>query len=114
VVRPVMEQEYRKADQATRKLIKKTRRVLCRESSLVGERDRDRINAAVQSSADIALIHELHERLLEIWSKRGGNMEEVINALREWCREAEESGMQTLHDFADTLKSYATPQTAPA
>jgi len=114
VVRPVMEQEYRKADQATRKLIKKTRRVLCRESSLVGERDRDRINAAVQSSADIALIHELHERLLEIWSKRGGNMEEVINALREWCLEAEESGMQTLHDFADTLKSYATPHTAPA
>ena len=72
------------------------------------------VNAAVESSPNIALIHELHQQLLDIWAKRGGNMEEIINELRAWCKEAEASGMQSLREFADTLKSYATPQTAAA
>jgi len=114
VVKPVMAQEYEKADQATRKLIKRARKVLCRESSLVDARGRDRINAAVESSANIALIHELHQQLMEIWAKRGGNMEEIIQALSDWCKAAEASGMQSLREFADTLKSYATPQPSAA
>ena len=114
VVAPVMEQEYKKADQGTRKLIKRARKVFCRESSLLDEPSLERINAAVESSPNIAMVHELHQQLLEIWAKRGGNMEEVINALREWCREAEASGMQSLREFADTLKSYTTPHTAAA
>lgn len=114
VVAPVIEQEYRKADQASRKLIKRARKVLCRESSLVDERGRDRISAVVEKSADIRVIYELHQGLLDIWAKRGGNMEEVIQALSDWCKEAEESGMQTLTEFSETLKSYAMPQTATA
>ena len=114
VVAPVMEQEYKKADQGTRKLIKRARKVFCRESSLLDEPSLERINAAVESSPNIAMVHDLHQQLLEIWAKRGGNMEEVINALREWCREAEASGMQSLREFADTLKSYTTPHTAAA
>jgi hypothetical protein len=41
-------------------------------------------------------------------------MDEVLDELREWCRQAEESGMHSLHDFAETLKSYAMPQAAHA
>lgn len=114
VVKPVMSQEYARADQATRKLIKRARKVLCRESSLIDDRARERINAAVESSANIALIHDLHQQLIDIWAKRGGNMEEVIAALRDWCKAAEASGMQNLREFAETLKSYTTPQPSAA
>lgn len=114
VVAPVIEQEYRKADQASRKLIKRARKVLCRESSLVDERGRDRISAVVEKSPDIRVIYELQQGLLDVWAKRGGNMEEVIQALSDWCKAAEESGMQTLAEFSETLKSYAMPQAATA
>lgn len=109
VVKPVIEQECRKADEASRKLFKRARKLIYREASLVDERDRDRISEVVANSDDIRLIYELHQSLQAIWAKRGGNMEEVIHALAEWCREAEASGMQALHDFAETLKSYAMP-----
>ena len=109
VVAPVMEQEYRKADAARRKMIKKARKVLCREAILVTQDGRNHITAAVQSSENIALIHRLHEELLDIWAKRGGNMDEVIQALTLWCKEAEASGVETLLDFSETLKSYAMP-----
>jgi len=109
VVKPVIEQECRKADEASRKVFKRARKLIYREASLVDERDRDRISEVVANSDDIRLIYELHQSLQAIWAKRGGNMEEVIHALAEWCREAEASGMQALHDFAETLKSYAMP-----
>ncbi len=114
VVKPVLNQEYHKADQASRKLIKRARKLLYRESSLVDERGRDQITAVLENSAEIKMIYDLHHSLQAIWAKRGGNMDEVIAALAEWCREAEESGMQALHEFAETLKSYAMPTTATA
>ena len=112
VVRPVFALELEKADQATRKLFKRARRVLCRDAGLVDERGKQRIAAAVNESANIRQIYELQQQLRAIWAKRGGNMDEVIAELAEWCRQAEASGVQTLRDFAETLKSYATP--APA
>ena len=112
VVRPVFALELEKADQATRKLFKRARRVLCRDAGLVDERGKQRIAAAVNESANIREIYELQQQLRAIWAKRGGNMDDVIAELAEWCRQAEASGVQTLRDFAETLKSYATP--APA
>ena len=114
VVKPVFEQEYRKADQGSRKLIKKARRVLVRESVLLNDRGRDRISAVVDESEDIRVVYELHQRLQAIWTKRGGNMDEIIAALSAWCAEAEATGMKALGDFADTLKSYAMPAPARA
>ena len=114
VVKPVMAQEYRKADTASRKLIKRARRLMVRQPLLVNDTGRDRISAVVETSPEIRVIHDLHQRLQEIWAKRGGNMDEVIHALSEWCKEAEASGLQSLENFAQTLKSYATPQAATA
>lgn len=114
VLAPAIEQEYRKADQASRKLLRKSRKLLSRENSLVDAKGRDRITAVVEQHAEIRVIYELQQSLQEIWAKRGGNMEEVINALVEWCKQAEASGMQSLNEFAETLKSYATPKAVAA
>ena len=114
VVAPAVEAEYRKADMATRKLLKRGNKVLCKEESLIDEKARIRIGELLAQSAEIRLIYELRIRLQEVWAKRGGNMDEVLDELREWCRQAEESGMHSLHDFAETLKSYAMPQAAHA
>jgi fatty-acid desaturase len=114
VVAPVVEAEYHKADLATRKLLKRTKKVLCKEESLVDEKARDRITALVEQNDDIRLIYDLRMRLQDVWAKRGGNMDDVLNALKDWCQEAEASGMQTLREFSETLKSYATPKVAHA
>ena len=114
VVKPVFEQEYQRADRASRKLIKRARKVLVREDVVVSPRARDRISAVVEESSDIRVVYEAHQKLQAIWAKRGGNMEEVIAELRIWCAEAEASGMQSLHEFAETLKSYGMPNRVPA
>ena len=112
VVKPVFEQEYNRADAASRKMLKKARRVLVREQSLLTAKGRDRVSAVVDNFADVKVVYDLHNQLQAIWAKRGGNVDEVINELREWCSAAEESGMQAVREFADTLKSYTTPSAA--
>ncbi|MEM7080887.1 MAG: fatty acid desaturase [Pseudomonadota bacterium] len=114
VLKPALEAEYVKADQASRKVIRRARRVLHREVSLVDQRGRERIAALVERSSDIKVAYELQENLRAIWAKRGGNVDEMIAALGEWCKSAEASGQQTLREFAETLKSYATPVAARA
>ena len=78
------------------------------------KKNRAKVLAAVEQSANIKVVYELHQALQEIWAKRGGNVDEVIAELGEWCKRAEASGIQALGDFADTLKSYATPAPASA
>ncbi|MEE2784550.1 MAG: transposase [Pseudomonadota bacterium] len=114
VVAPVIEQELQKADDATRKMYKKARVLLCREVTLLDAKSKERLTALVDRNADLRVIYEAHQRLQAIWAKRGGNIEEVVAELVTWCREAEASGTQALNDFAATLKSYAIPQAQSA
>ena len=53
-------------------------------------------------------------RLHEIWAKRGGNADDLLAALRHWCRDAEATGIQALRDFVSELKSCALPSLARA
>ena len=114
VVTPAVEQELRKADATRRKMIKKARKALVREDVLLNARARERVQVAVAESAEIKKVYELHQALQAIWAKRGGNVDVVIADLVEWCKQAEASGIKVLHDFAETLKSYTTPQAATA
>ena len=112
VVKPVFEAEIHKADAATRKVMKRARRVLTREELLLSEKGKARLAQAVDFSADIQIVYDMHRQLQAIWAKRGGNVDEVIAELKEWCANAEACGVHAMQEFADTLKSYATPNKA--
>ena len=90
-------------------MLRRAKRLLCRHDSLLDPAGRKRIAALVEQSADLKLIYDFKMSLLEVWKKRGGNAEEMLQALKEWCVKAETSGMQALHEFAEELRSYAIP-----
>ena len=114
VVRPLIEQECAKVDEATGRLLRTARKVLCRHEGLVDESGKRRIHKAVQASHTIGTIYHLRLRLQDIWTQRGGNAEEMLHALHQWCRDAEATGIQVLRDFVEELKSYTVPKLARA
>lgn len=114
VVRPLIEQECAKVDRATGRLLRAARKALCRHESLVDESGKRRIDQAVRASHTIGTIYNLRLRLQEIWAQRGGNAEDMLHALRHWCRDAEATGIQVLRDFVEELQSYTVPQLAKA
>ena len=114
VVRPMIEQECAKVDRATGRLLRAARNALCRHEGLVDESGKRRIDKAVQASHTIGTIYNLRLRLQAIWTQRGGDAEEMLHALTQWCRDAEETGIQALRDFVGELKSYTVPTLARA
>ena len=114
VVRPLIEQECTKVDRATGRLFRAARKLLCRHEGLVDESGKRRIDEAVQASHTIGTIYNLRLRLQAIWTQRGGNAEEMLNALSQWCRDAEATGIQVLREFVRELKSYTVPKLASA
>jgi hypothetical protein len=114
VVGPLVEEEYRRADRATRLMLKRAKSILCREEMLIKEVERQRIARIVDNIPVLATIYEMRIELQAVWSKRGGNGEELLIAFREWCSTAEATGIQALREFVEELKSYSVPRLAAA
>jgi hypothetical protein len=114
VVGPLVEEEYRRADRATRQMLKRAKSILCREEMLIKEVERQRIARIVDNIPVLATIYEMRVELQAVWSKRGGNGEELLIAFREWCSTAEATGIQALREFVEELKSYSVPRLAAA
>jgi len=45
--------------------------------------------------------------LQQIWAKTSSNGHDMLSAIKDWIHEAEASGIQSLRDFADQLKTYS-------
>jgi len=110
VVKPLIAQEL----DVTRHAARKAKAALCREQSLLDSSGKSRIRELVDSSPKIRQIYELRLRLLEVWAKRGGNADEMLQALKQWCVDAEETGIQALREFVSELRSYTTSKRAIA
>ena len=106
VVAPLVEQEYHRADAATRRLLKRSKAILCRHDDLVDDRQRRRIAAVVGTSPVLGVLYEKRQELAALWALRSRG-EELLHAFRRWCHEAEATGIQSLRDFVRDLRSYS-------
>ena len=109
VVAPLAKQELHRADASARSLFRRAKSVLCREEIMVGDSERRDIKAILESSPVLKVIYEKRLELNAVWAKRGGNRDDLLKAFKEWCVEAENTGIQALGDFVRELKSYTVP-----
>jgi stearoyl-CoA desaturase (delta-9 desaturase) len=87
------------------------KRLFVRHPSLLDAEARQRLQQALHESATLRTIHEFRERLAVLWSGSIGNNERLTAHLRDWIREAEDTGIERLQAFARSLTGYrlATP-----
>ena len=82
------------------------RRLLVRETALLDAAARRRLQEVLDNSQALATVHEFRERLKGIWSSRATSNEALAAQFREWCAQAEASGVRALQEFAATLRAY--------
>ncbi len=109
VVAPLAKQEFHRADASARQLLKRACKVLCREEMLVGAQGRQDISKILDLSPLLKTIYEKRLELNAVWAKRGGSGDDLLKALKEWCVEAENTGIEALREFVREMKSYAMP-----
>lgn len=106
VTLPVLRAELRRADAQYRDLLKRAKRALVRDESRMDERARARRDTALHINERLQTVYEYRRRLQELFAARTLSQERLVQALQEWCANAEASGIKALQDFADHLRGY--------
>ena len=107
VIVPLVQQELAKADASVRHLFRRAKGLLSREPSLLNDQHQARIQAMLEQSQALKVIYEKRLALQQIWIKTSSNGHEMLEAIKLWVHEAEASGIQSLRDFAEQLKTYS-------
>jgi stearoyl-CoA desaturase (delta-9 desaturase) len=108
VVGTVYREELAKAQGAYRTMLRHARRLLLRDESLLTEDSRQRLQSVLQTNKTLETVYEYRARLRAIWKQRTATREALVQALQEWCRQAEATGIRALEDFSRTLRGYST------
>ena len=113
VVRRVHREELARFSGSDRRLMADAHKLLIREDSLLCAESRVRLQRALARSQTLRTVYDFRQRLMAIWSQRSASQEKLLEALQEWCRQAESTGIKALEDFSRQLRSYAIqPQPA--
>jgi stearoyl-CoA desaturase (Delta-9 desaturase) len=105
VTLPVLRAE--RARNASANLSAGVRRLLVRHPRLLDERATQRLNQVLDRHLALKTVHEFRERLQQLWNGAHASNERLLAHLKEWCGQAEHSGIKVLQDFATSLRSYA-------
>lgn len=110
VLHRVHEEEVRKAALAndqTARLLKRARRLLVREKTLIGEADHKRLQEILETNTRLQTVYVMKERLQDVWRRSATTQEQLLAALQDWCHQAEATGIQALREFSEELRTYA-------
>lgn len=109
VMHRVHREELEKADRADRDswaLLKRARRLMVRETALLDENSRHRLNKALAQHVRLMTVYTMKQKLQDVWQRSAATQEHLLQALQEWCHEAEATGIQSLRDFSQKLRTY--------
>jgi stearoyl-CoA desaturase (Delta-9 desaturase) len=85
---------------------RKAKKLLVRQPKLLDERARHSLSQLLSDNATLQTVHEFREKLRILWSGANVSNERLLQQLKDWCAEAEASGISVLEDFAARLRSY--------
>ncbi|MHB8622590.1 MAG: DesA family fatty acid desaturase [Sulfuricaulis sp.] len=115
VMQHVHRDELRKADRADRAswtLLKRARRLMVREAGLLDDASSKWLNKALEKNGTLKTVYIMKQKLQDIWQRSATTQENLLQALQEWCREAEATGIEALRDFSQKLRTYALAPSA--
>jgi len=103
VVRPVCREISRREPQDA--LPEGAPKLLIRHPALLAEQAHRALRDMLERHKELKTIHEFRERLTQLWND--ANQARAVQQLREWCAQAEASGIRSLKEFAARLPAYS-------
>ena len=106
VVKPVTREELCRSADSCRRKYRAVQKLLMRDEESLDEPTRTRLVRLLEESQVLATVHQFQEGLQEIWGRTAASQEARLNALQDWIRRAEASGVEALQQFAHNLRGY--------
>jgi len=109
VLMPVLKEEMQRADDSFRALLKKTRGLMVRETTLLDDKAQLKLDSVLSRSQVLKTVILHRQRLQAVWARSTASHEHLLQALQDWCTQAEATGIKALQDFAQGLRGYTLP-----
>jgi stearoyl-CoA desaturase (delta-9 desaturase) len=87
-------------------LLAKARTALVRRPERLDAEALSRLQAVLTHNDRLRTVHELREKLVNIWEQANVSNEHLVSQLKAWCAEAEASGIRSLEEFSARLRGY--------
>lgn len=107
VMEPVLRQQKALMDDEIRPRYRKLKRLLSREATLIHPREKEHLETVLERHEILRQIYEKSHELQALWRQRGLKPQEKLQALMDWCKDAEASGIRYLEEFAAHLRAYS-------
>ena len=111
VTLPVLRRELSK--DRHNELLRRARKLLVRRPNLLDEQAHAHLQQVLSHNAALRTVHEYRLQLLALWEQVNVSNDKLVKQLRDWCNEAEASGIRALQEFSAQLRGYL-PQPATA
>jgi stearoyl-CoA desaturase (delta-9 desaturase) len=111
VTLPVFRKEKRKHREDH--VLQRARKLLVSGPVVLDEAAKARLASLLEDNAALRTVHEFRQQLLDLWNQANVSNDRLVGQLKEWCNQAESSGIDALHDFSANLRGYL-PQSQPA
>lgn len=89
-----------------KKLMQRAHFLLRREKSLLSPKASSKLQALLDRYEQLRLAYNYRQSLQNVWLKTATSQKELVEALQNWCKQAEESGLEVLSQFSKQIKSY--------
>jgi stearoyl-CoA desaturase (delta-9 desaturase) len=93
-------------DLKDKQLLSKAKVLFKREEKLLNVQAKARLETLLSRFERLKVIYQYRQNLQNIWLKTAVTQKELVEALQAWCKQAEESGIEVLREFSQTIKSY--------
>ncbi len=84
----------------------KIKTLLVKDHSMMDNKSKKNLNDLLEDHPSLKTIYHYRIDLQKIWDRAASSQEHLLEALKDWCKEAEESGIKVLQDFAISLRKY--------
>jgi len=98
------------SDKTRLTLLKPVRRLMVREPRLLDEAARARLQKALEQNQTLHTVYTMKQKLADVWQRSATTQENLIQALQDWCHEAEATGIHALREFSNKLRTYSLVQ----
>ncbi|MFT5594477.1 MAG: stearoyl-CoA desaturase (delta-9 desaturase) [Oceanicoccus sp.] len=106
VIKPVAKSEGKQAQ--LNLPFSKAKRLLRKEEALLSDKYRQQLADLLAHNEMMEKVYKMKQELQLVWKKRSASRDELLKAMQAWCKEAEESGIRALEEFAHSLRQYST------
>lgn len=105
VILPVLREEKKRTEKTGRHLLRRASTVLVRDVAFMKVRQTQRLTRLLENFQSLREVYQYRIKLQAIWNQKTASQKELLEALQDWCRQAEATGIETLARFSKRIKT---------